>query len=84
MMGPPRPGEVLPPMLQQILKLSAEQKKQLDVLQKDVDAKLEALLNDDQKAQLKEMRERRPGGFGRPGGPGPRGGGRPGGEGPPR
>ena len=35
--GAARPGEVLPPMLQRRLKLTAEQKAQLAALQKDVD-----------------------------------------------
>jgi hypothetical protein len=79
-MGPPRPGEILPPMLQDRLELTSEQKAQLAALQKEVDSKLESILNDDQKAQLKTMRERGPGRFGPPGGgrgPGP------GGDGPP-
>jgi hypothetical protein len=93
--GPPRPGVILPPMLQQRLNLSTEQKAQIEALQKEVDAKLEKILNDEQRTQLKEMRERGPGGFGPPpGGPPPggpdgfgpppgRGRGRPDGEGPP-
>ncbi len=54
-------------------KPSADQQKQLDDLQKEVDAKLDKVLNADQKKQLKEMQEN----FGR-GGPfafGPPGGG---------
>jgi hypothetical protein len=66
--GPPQPGQVLPPFLQEQLKLTAEQKKQLADLQKEVDDKLGKILTDDQKKQLKEMR----GGFG-PGGRGPGG-----------
>jgi hypothetical protein len=88
--GPPRPGVILPPMLQQRLNLTAEQKTQIEALQKEVDARLEKILNDEQRTQLKEMRERGPGGFGPPpGGPdgfGPppgRGRGRSDGEGPP-
>ena len=77
MMGPSRPGEVLPAMLQQRLGVTPEQKAQLADLQKDVDARLEKILDEEQKKQLKEMRDRGPGGFG------PRGGGRPGGEPPP-
>ncbi len=79
--GPPRPGEILPAMLRRNLKLTAAQSKQLDDLQKDVDAKVEKILNDDQKKQLKAMRQRGPGGmFGGPGGRPPGfGGGRPGG-----
>ncbi len=59
------PGQILPPFLQEQLKLTDDQKKQLDALQKDLDAKLDKLLTDDQKKMLKEMRERGPG---RPGG----------------
>ena len=54
--------------------LSEAQKKQLDALQKEVDAKLGKILNSEQKKQLEEMR---PG----PGGPGRRGLGGPGGRG---
>jgi len=80
MMGQPRPGEILPQMLQQRLRLTSEQKKQLADLQKEVDTKLAAILTAEQNKQLKEMRERGPGRFGpQGGGPdgfGPRGDGR--------
>ncbi len=66
--GPPQPGQIMPPFLADRLKLTDEQKKKLDELQKDVDSKLEKILTDEQKKQLKEMREA----FGR-GGPGGRG-----------
>jgi hypothetical protein len=88
--GPPQPGQILPGFLQERLNLTADQKKQLEALQKDIDAKLAKILTDEQKDQLKEMRERfgrfgrggrGPGGFG-PGGPGGRGPGGPGGRGP--
>jgi outer membrane protein assembly factor BamB len=50
------------------LKVTAEQQKQLDVLQKVVDDRLAKLLTDEQKKQLQEMREGPgrggPGGFG--------------------
>lgn len=74
-MGPPRPGEVLPGMLRDRLELTPEQSKQVDALQKDVDARLAQILTADQKAQLEEMRSRGPGGFGPPppGGFGPGG-----------
>jgi hypothetical protein len=78
--GPPQPGQIMLPFLQQALKLTAKQKKQLAELQKEVDGKLSKILTDEQKKQLKDMRE----GFRRgPGGPPP---GSPGGEGdrPPR
>jgi hypothetical protein len=70
--APPRPGQVLPPFLQERLNLSADQKKQLEQLQKEVDDQLGKILTEEQKQQLKEMQR----GFGRgPGGPPP--GGRP-------
>ena len=61
-------------MLRQRLGLTADQQKQVDALQKEVDAKLDKILTSEQKQQLKQMRERGPGGFG-PGGPPPGGGG---------
>lgn len=83
--GGPRPGEILAPMFKQRLGLSAEQERQLDGLQKEVDERLAKILNDEQKAQLKQMRERGPGRFGPPGGGrpggGPPGGGPPGADG---
>jgi hypothetical protein len=67
----PQPGQLMSPFLQTRLKLSDEQKKQTDGLQKEVDAKLDKLLAEDQKKQLKELRSAgafRPpgGGFGGP------------------
>jgi hypothetical protein len=76
--GPPQPGQILAPMFRQRLEITPQQEKELDALQKEVDAKLEKLLTADQRQQLKEMRERGPGGFGPP-----PGGGGPGGFGPP-
>ena len=59
----------------------------MDALQKEVNAKLDKILNADQREQLKQMRERGPGGFGPPGGfggpGGRRGGPGPGGDGGP-
>ena len=70
-MGGGQPGQILPAFLQEVLKLSDDQKKQVADIQKDVDAKLDKILTDDQKKQLKDMRSRGPGGFGGgPGGPG--------------
>ncbi len=71
---PPRPGEILPMMVQNRLRLTPDQKKEIDALQKEVDSKLEKILNDEQKKMLEEMRRRGPGGpprGGRPGGPPP-------------
>jgi Spy/CpxP family protein refolding chaperone len=88
--GPSQPGQVLPPFLQARLNLTAEQKKQVEQLQKDVDARLAKILTAEQKKMLEQMRQGPggPGGFGPPGGPGGFGppggpGGFPGGFGPP-
>ena len=62
----PRPGQILPPFVQEMLQLTATQKTQLDALQKDVDTKLGKILTDEQKQQLKEFQERGPGGKGPP------------------
>lgn len=75
----PQPGQILPPMLQENLNLTDDQKKQVADLQKDVDAKLAKILSPEQLNQMKQMRQRGPG-FGGPGGGGPGGGG-PGGPG---
>lgn len=56
----PQPGRVLPDRLQQRLHLTPEQKSQLADLQKDVDARLEQILNDEQRKQLNEIRENGP------------------------
>jgi hypothetical protein len=83
--GPPfAAGQILPPFLQERLRLTDEQKKQLDELQKEVDSKLGKILTEEQNKQLKDMRGR----FGRggPGGPPGRGPGGPppgDGDGPP-
>jgi Spy/CpxP family protein refolding chaperone len=69
--GPPSIGQILPGFLQTQLKLTADQKKEVEALQKEVDGKLAKILTEEQNKRLKEMRERfgRPGG-GFPGGPG--------------
>ncbi|MBM4069614.1 MAG: spore coat protein CotH [Planctomycetes bacterium] len=69
--GLPRPGEILPGFLQQQLKLTAEQRKELEKLQKEIEAKLDKLLTEEQRKTLRDMRRRMSGGF--PGGPGPDG-----------
>jgi hypothetical protein len=72
--GPPQPGQVLPTALQDVLRLSDKQKQELAELQKEVDARLDKILSAEQRQQLRELRERGPGGFGPPpggaGGPG--------------
>jgi Spy/CpxP family protein refolding chaperone len=56
--GPPRPGQLLPGFLQERLNLTAEQKKQVEELQKEVQGKLEKILTREQREELEEMRER--------------------------
>jgi hypothetical protein len=87
--GLPKPGELLSGPLQDMLRLTPEQKEQLGALQKEVDGRLAKLLTDEQKKQLKEMTDGFARGgpfvfapFGGPGGPGG-GGGRGGGPGGP-
>ena len=61
-------GQVLPPPVRVMLKLSNGQQKKVDALQKLVDSRLDQILNDEQKLQLQQMRERDPVGPGGPGG----------------
>jgi hypothetical protein len=68
MMRMGQPGELLPGFLQDMLRLSDPQKRQLADLQKQTDSKLEKILNEEQRAQLKRIKESGPGGFGGPGG----------------
>ncbi len=70
----PLPGQLISASTLKSLKPTAEQKKQLDDLQTEVDGILDKLLNTDQKKDFKEAREGfargGPFGFGPPGGPG--------------
>ena len=74
----PPAGQLLSTSVERRLKLTAEQKLQLAVVQKEVDGKLDTLLNDAQKKQLKNMQDMARafqaagvrGGFGPPGGGG--------------
>ena len=68
--GRPQVGQIMPTFIQDTLKLTDDQKKQVADLQKEVDTKLQSILTDDQKKQLKEISERGFGGRGGPGGPG--------------
>ena len=52
--GPPPPNQVLVSFMQDALKLTPEQKKDVETLQKKVDETLEKTLNDDQKKKLKQ------------------------------
>ena len=60
-------GRILSSAQQDALKLSPEQRKRFEAIQKDVDAKVETLLTDEQKKQLMAMRQAAPGGRSRPG-----------------
>src|SRR5436190_5086986 len=51
-------GQIMPAFMQNMLKMTDEQKKDLEALQKDVDAKLDKILTDDQKKQLKDLKEK--------------------------
>jgi hypothetical protein len=62
--GPPQPGQVLPPFLQDELQLTEAQRRDLQDLQKDVDARLGKILTSDQQQQLRQMQSRGPGGPG--------------------
>jgi Ca2+-binding EF-hand superfamily protein len=53
--GPgPQLGEIIPGFLRDRLNLTADQQQQLDALQKEVNAKLEKILTEDQRRQLKQ------------------------------
>jgi spore coat protein H len=73
----PRPGDILPAPLRDALRLTDEQKKKFDELQKDVDRRVDELLTEEQRAQWKRIREAGPpkgppgGPFGPPPGKGP-------------
>jgi Spy/CpxP family protein refolding chaperone len=54
--GGGQPGTILSTRTQDQLKLTDEQKKKLEELQKDLDSKLEKLLTEEQMKQLKDMR----------------------------
>lgn len=51
------PGTVLMPRTQETLKLTDEQKNQVVELQKEVDARLQKILSDEQNKQLKDLKE---------------------------
>jgi Spy/CpxP family protein refolding chaperone len=69
----PVPGQIMSVATQLMLKPTSEQKTRLSDLQKDVDAKLDKLLTEDQRKQFKQMRAD----FARGGPGGPPGGGPP-------
>ncbi len=67
--GPPRPGQVLPSFLQDALKLTDEQRKQLATLQTEVDRQLADILTAEQLQQLADPQQFGPPGPGMGGGP---------------
>jgi hypothetical protein len=71
--NPAHPGKIFSAAQQDTLKLSPEQKKRLEEIQKEIDARLATLLTDEQQRQLQAMQRAAPPGPGGPGG-GPRGG----------
>jgi hypothetical protein len=50
----PQPGQIMPGFLQDRLNLTDDQKSKIEALQKEVDAKLDAILTAEQKQQLKQ------------------------------
>jgi hypothetical protein len=80
--GPPQIGKLLPSFAVEMLKLTDEQKQRLTEIEKEAQAKLEQVLNEQQRRQFADMQRNPfpPGGpfFGPPGG-GPPGAGPPGG-----
>src|SRR5436305_14914452 len=59
----PQPGQIMTTIAGEMLGISADQRKQLDEIQKDVDARLDKLLTAEQKKQSAEW-TRDPGGNG--------------------
>ena len=66
--GPPRfqLGKVLPPFVREELRLTREQEKQLEELEKEVKQRLTKILTEEQRKRIETMR---PPGLGGPGGP---------------
>jgi pimeloyl-ACP methyl ester carboxylesterase len=58
------PGTVLSGRTQEELKLTTEQKKKIEELQKEVDARVQEVLTEEQKKQLKTLRDNAGRGFG--------------------
>jgi hypothetical protein len=53
---PPREGEILSPFVQDALNLTAKQKRQIEALQKEVDARTAKILNAEQRRMFEETR----------------------------
>jgi hypothetical protein len=72
--SPAQPGKIFSPAQQDTLKLSPEQKKRLEEIQKEIDTRLATLLTEEQKKQLQAMQQGPAAGPGGPGRGGPPGG----------
>lgn len=81
MFGPPQIGKLLPSFAIDQLKLNDEQKKQIEEIEKEAQAKLDKVLNEEQRKQFADLQANPFGGFafggpgGGPGGPNGPGGG---------
>jgi len=60
--GSPMPGQLLPPFLQDELRLSEQQRDDLAKLQREVEERIAKILTPGQNRQLNELRRRGPGG----------------------
>jgi Spy/CpxP family protein refolding chaperone len=67
--NPAHPGKIFSPAQRDTLKLSPEQRKRLEEIQKEIDARLATLLTDEQQRQLQAMQRAPAPGPGGPGGP---------------
>jgi spore coat protein H len=56
----PRPGDVVPGPVRDTLRLTPEQRRKFDELQREVDRRVEDLLTEDQRSQWKRLREAGP------------------------
>jgi Spy/CpxP family protein refolding chaperone len=72
--GPGHPGKIFSAAQQDALKLSPEQKKRLEEIQKEIDTRLATLLTEEQKRQLVTLQQTPAGGPGGPGRASPPGG----------
>ena len=61
---PPQPGQVMTPIVRELLAILPEQSAQLDEIQQEVDRRLQTLLTADQARQLLVPQPPRPAGFG--------------------
>jgi hypothetical protein len=52
--GGPQPGQIMPGGMMDRLNLTGDQRAKIQALQKEIDAKLDAILNPEQKQQMKQ------------------------------